>query len=44
MEDPKDVRTFQSLLSMFLSVYRDRSVDTVGTRYVDKNTSHFQTL
>ena len=35
---------FKCLLSMFLSVYRDRSVDTVGTRYVDKNKNHFQTL
>ncbi len=38
MEDPKDVGTFQSLLSMFLSVYRGRSVDTIGTTYVEKNT------
>ena len=44
MEDQKDVGAFQSLLSRFLSVYRDRSVDTIGTTYVEKNTSHFQTL
>ena len=44
MEDSKEIGTFQSLLSVFLSLYRCCSVDTIVTTYVEENSGRFRPL